>query len=140
MNPPTFREQRNPYRGPASRPWILLRLRAIDESEQELNCMVDTGSPFALIVDLSTLDRSILGERESVPTNYGNLRGGWVRCIIPDVRFDALITAYGSNQVLDSARMSSPGFNGVVGLPLLRQFEYGGNRDSFWIRYPSPAG
>jgi hypothetical protein len=73
----------------------------------------------------------------SRPTNLGNLVGGWVQLYNPE--FDGLVEltlAYGSNKAADIAARSDPAFVGVIGLPLLRLGEYGGNATDFWFRYP----
>ncbi|MCI0358407.1 MAG: hypothetical protein L0211_07990 [Planctomycetaceae bacterium] len=69
-------------------------------------------------------------------TNFGALDGGWLRVQIPELAFDATILAYGSDAVLQAAQASHSDFAGLAGLPLLRMLEYGGDRDSFWLRSP----
>src|SRR4051812_37287157 len=121
------REQRNPYKGRSPRALIWLHLVGADNSSREYVCMVDTGSPFALIVHPVILASFVLRDRHPVETNFGRLEGGWIRCLIPEVGFDALVAAYAGERVIDSAKSSSADFNGVVGLPFLRNFEYGGD-------------
>jgi hypothetical protein len=36
--------------------------------------------------------------------------------------------------VTDAIRASSQDFEGLVGLPLLRKLQYGGDADHFWVR------
>jgi hypothetical protein len=36
--------------------------------------------------------------------------------------------------VKESAQASSADFQGLIGLPLLRMLNYGGDSDSFWLR------
>lgn len=55
---------------------------------------------------------------------------------MPGERFDRLIEAHMSDKLVATVRESSDEFEGVVGLPLLSQFEYGGDADQFWIRSP----
>ena len=45
-----------------------------------------------------------------------------------------MIFGYASDQVTDAIQDSSPNFEGLVGLPLLRRLEFGGNADHFWVR------
>ncbi len=37
-----------------------------------------------------------------------------------------------------AAMVDHPTFVGLVGLPILRLGEYGGNAADFWFRYPAP--
>ena len=62
------------------------------------------------------------------------LAGGWLRVVVPDLHFDEKIPAYSGNNEVKAAKASSPDFDGLAGLPLLRKFEYGGNSDRFWLK------
>ena len=42
-------DQRNAYKGSPPRPWITVRIRAIDDSIHDLELLADTGSPCAVI-------------------------------------------------------------------------------------------
>lgn len=49
------------------------------------------------------------------------------------LRVNLMIIGYGSDAVTDAARSSHPGLGGLVGLPFLREFRYGGDAHKFWI-------
>jgi hypothetical protein len=61
----------------------------------------------------------------------------WVR--IPELALDEHVMGYASDAVLAGARASSPDFEGLAGLPLLRLTQYGGDRDWFWLRPPAAS-
>ena len=73
-------------------------------------------------------------ERES---NFGKLIGGWLRLYCPELGLVEFIRGFGSEKALELVSRSDPALVGLVGLPVLRLMEYGGNYDSFWIRTPS---
>ena len=127
-------EQRNPYKGSPPRPWMRLTLVASDGATRDLEVLVDTGNPCALIVDSAALLRFNLGVTPGLNTNFGVLDGGWLRVQIPALGFDASVLGYGSDAVAQAAQASHSDFEGLAGLPLLRMLEYGGDRDWFWIR------
>jgi hypothetical protein len=81
--------------------------------------------------------------RKSLVTdsNFGALEGGWLRIAIPDLRLDFRTLGYANDSVVKVVRRSDPSFAGLVGLPLLRMLQYGGDAGQFWIR-PSakPSG
>ena len=127
-------EQRNAYKGSPSRPWIRVTLIAPDGSSRELDLLADTGSPFNLVVSNATLQKFQLIGVPGVSSNFGPLNGGWLRIQIPNVGIDEDIVAYGSDSVAQAVASSHTDFEGLVGLPLLRKTEYGGDNDDFWIR------
>jgi hypothetical protein len=70
-------------------------------------------------------------------SNLGELVGGWLRLYNPELDgFVEFIVGYGNARAAEIAARSHTDFVGVVGLPLLRLGEYGGNADAFWFRYP----
>jgi hypothetical protein len=71
-----------------------------------------------------------------VNTNFGLLTGGWLRLAMPDLGLVQDVIGYASDAVAAAAQASSPDFEGLVGLPLLRLVEYGGDATSFWLRLP----
>lgn len=77
--------------------------------------------------------------RESISTasNFRSLEGGWLRVVIPELLFDQKMLGYANDAVANVVKKSGPDFAGLVGLPLLRMFEFGGNRGQFWIRSPN---
>ena len=71
-------------------------------------------------------------------TNFGILEGGWLQLSMPELGLMQPILGYASDAVVTAAKTSSPAFDGLAGLPLLRLLEYGGDASSFWIR-PAPG-
>jgi hypothetical protein len=127
-------EQRNPYRGP--RPWLRLGFKAPDGSTHRFDLVVDTGSPAGLIIrsDLMTLlTHRALRSRSS---NFGELTGGWLRLYAPELAVVEFAIGYGNDRAAEIVARSHPEFVGIIGLPLLRIGEYGGNATDFWFRYP----
>ncbi len=57
---------------------------------------------------------------------------------MPDFGLVELIRAYSNLDIGQSLREENPSFVGLVGLPVLRLGEYGGNARDFWFRYPLP--
>lgn len=127
-------EQRNPYRG--GRPWLRLGFMARDGSVHHLDLVADTGSAAGLMIrpDLMDLLRHQASQNRS--SNFGPLFGGWLRLYNPDSGLVEFVRGFGSQQAADVAARSDPAFVGVIGLPLLRLGEYGGNASDFWFRYP----
>jgi hypothetical protein len=130
--PPTF-VQRNVYKGQDPRCWVRLRFVALDGSLHERELLADTGSPCAVIVGLS--DHVALRQAESaeVQTNFGTMQGGWFELAMPEFGLIGRVPGFGSNQVLRAVRSDSHDFSGLVGLPLLRMLDYGGDDSAFWI-------
>lgn len=127
-------EQRNVYRGEPARAWLRLELIAVDGRVREVDFLVDTGNPCALIIDTATMQS--LRWRESIRTdsNFGPLEAGWLRIAIPELGFDVKTLCYANDSIVNVVKRSDPRFGGLVGLPLLRMLEYGGNAGWFWIR------
>jgi len=69
--------------------------------------------------------------------NFGPLTGGWLELHMPELGLTQQFVGYGSDAVLQAAQMDSPDFAGLVGLPLLRMTEYGGDGNLFWICKPA---
>lgn len=122
------------YKGTPPRPWIRLELITPDGETRVLEAVADTGNPLPLIVSSALMfDCCHLGG-PGTETNFGRLDGGFLRVRIPETGVDAMIFGYASDQVTDAIQDSSPDFEGLVGLPLLRKLEFGGNADHFWVR------
>lgn len=134
MIAPAVREQRNAYKGGPPRPWIRVRILHADGRFLDLDLVADTGSPLALIVSLECLLSFRSKETANVMSNFGPLEGGLLRIAIPEVGFDARLEAFGGDRLATALRRSHEDFGGLVGLPLLRMFEYGGDWDEFWVR------
>ena len=131
-------DQRNPYQGDPPRPWIVLRLAAPDGSKQEFKLVADTGNPYALVLSEDLLTKLTFGSSADLQTNFGLLRGAWFLLAMPELGLDGLHLGYVSNNVVAATKESQSDFEGLVGLPLLRLLEYGGNREEFWIRNIAP--
>jgi hypothetical protein len=69
-------------------------------------------------------------------SNLGTLLGGWVQLYTPELGVVETVLAYGNASGAELAARAHPDFVGIVGLPLLRLGEYGGNATDFWFRYP----
>ena len=137
MTPGPF-EQRTPYKGTPNRPWIRLRLMALDGSTVELELVADTGSPFAIILGAQHMSRLEWGGGTDRSTNFGQLRGFWLELAMPELGLSGQIHGYASDTVWAAVKADHPDFEGLIGLPLLRLVEYGGNADWFWVRPISP--
>ncbi len=125
--------QRNPYEGAAPRCWVRLRFAAADGSLHERELVADTGSPCAVILgqaDLALLARAAGPE---IASNFGQLTGGWLELSMPEWGLTTQQLGFGSDHVLQAIRADSYDFAGLVGLPLLRVVEYGGDSATFWI-------
>jgi hypothetical protein len=127
-------EQRNPYKGAPLRAWIRLQLVDRHGMSRELEMMADTGSPCAIIVSLSIMQQFKLRRAKDLFSNFGDLQGGWLRVVIPEVGLNQRVIGYASDTAVEAAERSDLEFAGLVGLPLLRLLEYGGNAEEFWIR------
>lgn len=128
-------EQRNLYRG--SRPWLRVRFKAKDGSVHQLDLVADTGSAAGIILRLDLLRALAHEPCQDRPSNFGSLVGGWLRLYNPDLGLVEFVRGYGNDRAAAMVARSHPDFVGVVGLPVLRLAEYGGNADAFWIRTPS---
>lgn len=127
-------EQRNPYQGTPERPWFRLRLLAADGDSRELSVLADTGNPCALIVSVEEMRHFKRGDAPDVQTNFGALAGGWLEIEIPELDYRGFVMGFASDDVVHACQASHPDLAGLAGLPLLREFEYGGDAESFWIR------
>jgi len=129
--------QWNPYRGAPERAFIRVRLRDARGMERDLELLADTGNPCAIIVGRNDTAFMAPIPGYSVWSNFGALTAGWLQVVIPEIGFDQQVLGYASDEVVGAAQESDPDFGGLIGLPLLRMMQYGGDSDSFWIR---PAG
>jgi hypothetical protein len=127
-------EQRNPYRGSPPRPWIQLRFTGIDGTIEELDLLADTGNPCALIISQAKM--AVFKQRDALNanSNFGLLEGGWIHLQMPELGLVQDVLGYSCDAVVTATKTSSPGFEGLAGLPLLRLMEYGGDADWFWLR------
>ena len=135
MNPALV-EQRNPYLGAAPRAWLRLRFLDPNGSSVELTLIVDTGCPYAVIIDAVVLSQLMRLSAHPIVSNFGPMTSGWVRLSMPAFGIDQDILCHGSPTIGTAAAADDPNFVGLVGLPILRLGEYGGNATDFWFRYP----
>jgi hypothetical protein len=63
-----------------------------------------------------------------------------LRILVPGVGGPLVVSAYGSDAVARAARASASSLIGLAGLPLLREFQFAGDANSFWIQQPRAAG
>lgn len=127
-------EQRNRYRGP--RPWLRLGFRAADNTIFNCDVVADTGSAAGLILRTDIMNTLRVSPWHNRNSNFGVLEGGWVQWYNPDLGIVELVVAYGNDAAAALVARSHPDFVGLIGLPLLRLGEYGGNATEFWFRYP----
>jgi hypothetical protein len=125
-------EQRNAYKGKPQRPWVRIRIADKNGINREFDLLADTGNPCAIIISALALMQHAGGR--FVRSNFGGLQGGWLQLAMPELGLDQGILGFGSDAVVAAAQASSPDFEGLVGLPLLRLMEYGGDANGFWVR------
>jgi len=53
---------------------------------------------------------------------------------MPELGLDRYLMGYASSTVVTADRKSCCDFQGLVGLPLLRLAQYGGDASHFWLR------
>ena len=131
-------EQRNPYKGSPPRPWLRLRVIALDGTIQELDLLADTGNPCAIIISQANMLRLKQADAPDMSTNFGLLEGGWLNVAMQELGLNSSLVGYASDMVVGATQGSSLDFDGLAGLPLLRMVEYGGDADWFWLR-PAPS-
>lgn len=131
-------EQRRPYR--SRRAWLEFTFFTPDGFRADVNLVADTACPFDFILAPDVYDllaRSPLG---IIPnTNYGDLPSGVVLLYMPEIGLVEFVRALRSDLLGEVLEREHPTFAGMVGLPILRLGEYGGNATDFWFRYPTPT-
>lgn len=130
-------EQRNIYRGLPARAWLRIELTSARGTVHPLDLLVDTGNPCAIIVDRATMESFQWRESRKTNSNFGQLESGWLRFAIKEIGFAAEILGHANDSIVNVVKRSDPKFAGLIGLPLLRMLEYGGNQGWFWIRSSS---
>jgi hypothetical protein len=87
-------------------------------------------------VILGAADLSLVLRAAAPPigSNFGTLSGAWLELAMPEISLTNFVLGYGSDPVRQAAQSDCPDFAGLVGLPLLRLVEYGGDSTSFWLR------
>ena len=111
-----------------------VQLVAPDGQTHIPEAVADTGNPLPLIVSSAVMADFCHLRGPGTDTNFGRLDGGFLLVRIPETGVDAMIFGYASDHVTDAIRASSHDFEGLVGLPLLRKLEFGGDADHFWVR------
>ena len=127
-------EQRNVYRGEPARAWVHAELVAREGRRHALDLVVDTGNPCEVIIDIATMLAMEWREATDSDSNFGLVRGGWLRLAIPEIGFDARFVGFANDKVVEIVKRSDRRFGGLIGLPLLRMLEYGGDQGCFWVR------
>jgi hypothetical protein len=60
---------------------------------------------------------------------------------MPELGLQKVILVFAADPLVHEVQRISPDFEGQVGLEFLRQVEYGGNDQEFWVRkLPDPNG
>ena len=131
-------EQRNTYVGRTPRPWLTIPFRNVHGIVVELRLIADTGCPHAFILAPEFFDALVLYRFDSITNNFGVMESGWVQIYDPQRGFVERSKAYSSANAGEMVAQSHPDFAGIVGLPILRLGEYGGDASEFWFRYPAP--
>jgi hypothetical protein len=128
-------EQRNRYKGDPPRPWVTVVFQKTDGSGKlEKQLIVDSGGIAEIRISRSLLSKIELEPAGIQKTNFGLAEGSWVWVEIPELGFREQMIAHGLDRIVAAAKESHSDFEGSVGLPFLRKFEYGGNENEFWIR------
>jgi len=129
-------EQRNPYKGDPSRSWVTVVFQKADGSGKIAKQLIaDTGGVAAVRISRSLLHQIEIRPAGIQDTNFGLAEGSWVWVEIPELGFRKRVIAYGLDRLVAAVKHSHPDFEGSVGLPFLREFEYGGDENEFWLRY-----
>jgi hypothetical protein len=90
-----------------------------------------------VVVDDLTLAAYKLADGPIETSNFGQMVGGMLRVVIPEISFDQQLMGFGNDDIVRAVQADCPDFAGLIGLPFLRLMEYGGDANDFWIR---PAG
>lgn len=98
--------------------------------------MVDTGSDDAIVLRKSAFDLITHGIASSYFSSWGFMLGGWLDIDMSACGLVQRVHGYSNYNLSVGVAASDPNFMGLVGLPILRLAEYGGNATDFWFRYP----
>ena len=129
--------QKNPYMGRTPRPWLSVPFRNSAGVVHTVKLIADTGCPQGIILAPEWFDSLVTTRFASIRTNFGVMDGGWLHVFDPESGFVELVRGYSSATVAHHALTSHTDFAGLVGLPILRLGEYGGDASEFWFRYPA---
>ncbi len=130
--------QSNHYIGRTPRPWLDVPFRNDAGLIHRLKLIADTGCPQGIILAPEWFDSLVTSRFASIRTNFGDMDGGWLQVFDPQSGFVELVRGYSSGKAARYAAASHIDFAGIVGLPILRLGEYGGNASEFWFRYSPP--
>ena len=100
----------------------------------KIDLLVDTGNPYEVIIDAATMQAMQWHAADQSESNFGIAEGGWLQIAIADIGFDTFIVGYANDRIVGIVKRPDWGFDGLIGLPLLRMLEYGGDRGFFWVR------
>lgn len=131
-------ELRSTYKGRSERPWVRLGFEDLAGNREEFDLVADTGCPMAIVLRPDVFDRFQRFQASPEHTSFGFLATGWFRLAAPSLDWVRSVHCYRSQAAADIVARSHPDFAGLVGLPILRLGEYGGNASEFWFRYPAP--
>ncbi|NLX99870.1 MAG: hypothetical protein GXY83_27550 [Rhodopirellula sp.] len=92
--PGTPSQQRNIYRGEPARAWVRVQLIGTNGRSREVDLLVDTGNPCAIIIDKATMHSLRWRASLSADSNFGPLEGSWLRIAILEFAFDVKTLGY----------------------------------------------
>ncbi len=79
-------EQRNPYKGQPSQPWVKVRFeKAAGTGNVEKELAVDTGDPREARISSENMKILKVADGPNVQTNFGLAEGGWVCINMPEM-------------------------------------------------------
>lgn len=122
----------------AGRAWLTLGFQTTEGIRIDLPLVVDTGCPVGLILGADPFEQLSHIESDPIVNNYGKMTGGWFQLYMPELNLVEKVRGYESRELALGVALDDPSFRGLVGLPILRLGEYGGNASEFWFRYPPP--
>ena len=129
-------EQRFPYQGDPLRPLVKLTFADANGVNRTLSLIADTGCPFEVILSEDWFDQLVHTHTDEIESNFGFMSTGWIQLYMPEMGLVELINGCGSKEVGEIVSDDHQAFVGLVGLPILRLGEFGGNATEFWFRYP----
>jgi len=106
-------------------------------NREEFDLVADTGCPMAIVLRPDVFDRFQRFQSSPEHTTFGFLATGWFQLSVPSLGLMRSAHCYRSQTAADIVSRSHADFAGLVGLPILRLGEYGGNASEFWFRYPA---
>jgi hypothetical protein len=113
---------------------LRLGFKTPDGAAHLFDLIADTGSAAGILIRPDLMQTLRHEECPNRNSNFGLLLGGWLRLYNPELGLVEFVRGYGSENAAKLAAQSHPDFVGLVGLPILRLTEYGGNGNEFWIR------